>query len=70
MMNVLRSSLPEVRRVLPGLAGPTVMEVASDEDLVAVHAVVAEDRIYRLITRLKKAGARDILVVPIDRMVR
>ncbi|MDD1656743.1 MAG: ATP phosphoribosyltransferase [Methanomicrobiales archaeon] len=70
MMNVRRSSLARIRKVLPGLSGPTVMDVASDEDLVAVHAVVEEDRIYALITQLKRAGARDILVMPIDRMVR
>ena len=70
MMNVRRPALDAVKRVLPGLSGPTVMEVASSEDLVAVHAVVEEERIYRLIPLLKKAGARDILVVPIDRMVR
>jgi ATP phosphoribosyltransferase len=70
MMNVGRPALGKVKKVLPGLSGPTVMEVASSEDLVAVHAVVEEERIYRLIPLLKKAGARDILVVPIDRMVR
>jgi ATP phosphoribosyltransferase len=70
MMNVRRPALGKVRKVLPGLSGPTVMEVASSEDLVAIHAVVEEDRIYRLIPLLKKAGARDILVMPIDRMVR
>jgi ATP phosphoribosyltransferase len=70
MMNVGRPSLGKVKKVLPGLSGPTVMEVASAEDLVAVHAVVEEERIYRLIPLLKKAGAKDILVVPIDRMVR
>ncbi|MDD1667705.1 MAG: ATP phosphoribosyltransferase [Methanomicrobiales archaeon] len=70
MMNVRRPALGKVKKVLPGLSGPTVMEVASSEDLVAVHAVVEEDRIYRLIPLLKKAGARDILVMPIDRMVR
>ena len=70
MMNVKRPALGKVKKVLPGLSGPTVMEVASTEDLVAVHAVVEEDRIYRLIPILKKAGARDILVMPIDRMVR
>jgi ATP phosphoribosyltransferase len=70
MMNVKRPALGKVKKVLPGLSGPTVMEVASSEDLVAVHAVVEEDRIYRLIPLLKKAGARDILVMPIDRMVR
>lgn len=70
MMNVQRSAVSEIRTLLPGLSGPTVMEVASSEDLVAVHVVVAEDRIYRLISLLRKAGARDILVVPIERMIR
>jgi ATP phosphoribosyltransferase len=70
MMNARRSCLDEIRRVLPGLSGPTIMEVASSEDLVAVHAVVREEMVYGLITRLKKAGARDILVFPIERMIR
>jgi ATP phosphoribosyltransferase len=70
MMNVHRESLDEVRGILPGLSGPTVMEVASSENLVAVHAVVHEERIYRLINLLKRAGAKDILVMPIERMVR
>ena len=70
MMNVKRSSLDAVRRILPGLAGPTVMDVASAEGLVAVHAVVNEERVYALINQLKRAGARDILVMSISRMVR
>jgi ATP phosphoribosyltransferase len=70
MMNACRSCLDEIRDVLPGLSGPTIMEVASREDLVAVHAVVGEERVYGLITKLKKAGARDILVMPIERMIR
>jgi ATP phosphoribosyltransferase len=70
MMNVQRTSLDDVRRVLPGLSGPTVMEVASREDLVAVHAVVSEDRVYQLINLLKRAGAKDILVMSIERMIR
>jgi ATP phosphoribosyltransferase len=70
MMNVRRACLPDVKRVLPGLSGPTVMEVAASEDLVAVHAVVSEDRVYRLINLLKRAGARDILVMSIERMIR
>ena len=34
------------------------MEVASTEDLVAVHAVVSEERVYSLINALKRAGAK------------
>ena len=70
MMNVRRSSLENVRGVLPGLSGPTVMDVASSEGLVAVHAVVSEERVYSLINQLKRAGAKDILVMAIQRMVR
>ncbi len=70
MMNVHRSALSDVRQVLPGLSGPTVMDVASDENLVAVHAVVKEERVYQLINQLKQAGAKDILVMPIERIIR
>ncbi len=70
MMNVKRASLEKVKSVLPGLSGPTVMDVASTEDMVAVHAVVNEERVYALINALKRAGARDILVMSIERMIR
>ena len=70
MMNVKRDCLDAVRRLLPGLSGPTVMDVASSEGLVAVHAVVNEERVYMLINQLKRAGAKDILVMAIQRMIR
>jgi len=70
MMNVKREVLDAVKRVLPGLSGPTVMDVASSEGLVAVHAVVNEERVYMLINQLKRAGAKDILVMSIQRMIR
>jgi ATP phosphoribosyltransferase len=70
MMNVKRASLTAVKKVLPGLSGPTVMDVASSEGLVAVHAVVSEERVYMLINQLRRAGAKDILVMAIQRMIR
>ena len=70
MMNARRECLDAVRRVLPGLSGPTIMDVASSEGLVAVHAVVNEERVYTLINQLKRAGAKDILVMSIQRMIR
>ncbi len=69
MMNARRSCVEKVTSVLPGLSGPTVMEVASRDDLVAIHAVVDEERVYQLIHLLKRAGARDILVMSIERMI-
>ncbi|MFB6192014.1 MAG: ATP phosphoribosyltransferase [Haloarculaceae archaeon] len=68
MMNVPEGKLDAVKDVIPGLGGPTVMDVAGD-DAVAVHAVVDEDRVFEVITDLKAAGASDILVTEIERLV-
>ncbi|HWQ68299.1 MAG TPA: ATP phosphoribosyltransferase [Methanospirillum sp.] len=69
MMNVTRSGLDTIKDLIPGMSGPTVMEVASRPDMVAVHVVVDQDKVYQLINRLKQAGARDILVMSIERLI-
>jgi len=69
MVNVPEEALEEVKKILPGASGPTVMRVEAERPMLAVHAVVHEDEIYRIIGKLKKVGARDILVVPIERMI-
>lgn len=70
MMNVPEASLDAVRKKLPGMAGPTVLKVEASSPMCAVHAVVHERDIYRVINDLKEIGARDILIVPIERIVR
>ena len=69
MMNVPEAELETVKKVLPGMAGPTVMKVESDNSILAVHAVVDAASIFATVGELKKAGAKDILVVPIERMM-
>ncbi|AKB13754.1 MAG: ATP phosphoribosyltransferase [Methanosarcina thermophila] len=73
MMNVPEASLEAVKEVLPGMSGPTVMKVEpgklSEESILAVHAVVDADLIFTIVNKLKKIGARDILVVPIERIM-
>ncbi|MBP1910550.1 ATP phosphoribosyltransferase [Methanolobus bombayensis] len=69
MMNVPENKLETVKEVLPGMAGPTVMKVESDDSILAVHAVVDASSIFATVGELKKAGAKDILVVPIERMM-
>jgi ATP phosphoribosyltransferase len=68
MMNAPRDRLDEVREVIPGLGGPTVMDVAGGER-VAVHAVVDEREIYGTVADLQAVGASDILVTEIERLV-
>lgn len=69
MANVPKASLPNLRTLLPGVAGPTVMNIIGREDVVAIHAVTNEDEINGVITMLKSIGATGILVIPIERMV-
>ncbi len=69
MANVPRRSLAKVRAVLPGISGPTVMNLLGRPGWVAIHAVTEEDRINGLIPRLRALGAEGILVLPIERIV-
>ncbi len=69
MMNAPATSLERIRELIPGLSGPTVMPLA-DPSMIAVHSVVERATVWRLIPALKEAGARDILVVPIEKVVR
>jgi ATP phosphoribosyltransferase len=69
MANVPRSVLGQLSTLLPGVSGPTVMNIMGREDMVAIHAVANEDEVNGVITMLKGVGATGILVIPIERMV-
>ncbi|HIP58501.1 MAG TPA: ATP phosphoribosyltransferase [Archaeoglobus profundus] len=69
MMNVPGKVLEDVKKIVPGLKGPTVMKILSNEDLFAVHVVVHEDKLFEVLEKLKKVGARDILIIPIQRLI-
>lgn len=70
MMNVSKDNLQIIKDLMPSMTGPTVSEVLSDrEDTVAVQAVVDEEEVFDLVNKLKNSGARDILVVPIERII-
>ncbi|WP_457554883.1 ATP phosphoribosyltransferase [Candidatus Pyrohabitans sp.] len=69
MMNVPKAALEEIKRIMPGMAGPTIAEVAAAVPMYAVNAVVEEKEVYSIINRAKKLGARDILVLPIERII-
>ncbi|TQS83745.1 hypothetical protein A3206_02630 [Candidatus Methanomassiliicoccus intestinalis] len=69
MADVPVAVLDEVRTFLPGIDGPTVMNIAGRDDVVAIHVVIDKSQIYNTVNKLKKLGASGILIVPIDRMV-
>ncbi|HYI66539.1 MAG TPA: ATP phosphoribosyltransferase [Candidatus Limnocylindrales bacterium] len=69
MMNAPVEALERIRALIPGLSGPTVMPLA-DPAFIAVHSVVERSQLWRIVPALKEVGARDILVVPIEKVVR
>lgn len=69
MMNVKKENLDNVKKVMPAMTGPTISEVLSKEETVAVQAVIDEDVVFELVNDLRNAGAKDILVVPIERII-
>lgn len=69
MANVPRDQMPSVREVLPGLNGPTVIDILNGDSMVAVHAVVPASGVFRTIARLKALGAEGILITRIERLM-
>jgi len=69
MADVPRDVLEEMLEIVPGIEGPTIMNIMGREDMVAVHAVVDAPMVYETVARIKRLGGRGILIMPIDRMV-
>ncbi len=69
MANVPKSRLDEVRSVLPGISGPTIVDVLDSGEWAAAHAVVDADAVYQTISRLKALGAEGLLVTRIERLM-
>jgi len=69
MANVPRAVLQDVKEILPGLNGPTVIDIMNGGTFVAVHSVVPAASIYRTIAALKALGGEGILVTRIERLM-
>jgi ATP phosphoribosyltransferase len=67
-LNVPAQRLQAVTKMLPGMSSPTITRLARD-DMNAVEAVVPKRGVNTLIPALKAAGARDILELPISKIV-
>jgi len=67
-MNVPRSKLQEIMKILPAERSPTVSPLA-ETDWVAVEVIVTE-RIERdLVPQLKQAGATGIITYPLNKVI-
>ncbi len=69
MMNVPGERLIDVLSILPGMAGPTVAKVMSEKPMWEVYAVVSEEEVLKTVADAKRRGARDILILAIEKVV-
>ena len=67
-LNVPSAQLTAVTAMLPAMSSPTITALARG-DMNAVETVVPKRSVNTLIPALKAAGARDILEIPISKIV-
>ena len=67
-LNVSAAQLGAVADMLPAMSSPTITSLARG-DMHAVEAVVPKRGVNTLIPALRAAGARDILELPISKII-
>ncbi len=67
-LNVADAQLEAVTDILPAMSSPTITSLARG-DMHAVEAVVPKRGVNTLIPALRAAGARDILEIPISKII-
>lgn len=68
MLNVEREKLAEISDILPGMKSPTVTPLA-EEGWCSVQSVIDDKSFWSCIGKLKEAGAQNIIVLPIEKMI-
>jgi len=58
-----------ITSIIPGLKSPTIVPL-EDGSWSALHSVVEEGLFWTKIDALKKAGATDIVILPIEKIIR
>ena len=68
LINAPNKSINKISEILPVLKSPTVLPLAKD-GWSSIHSVINYEDFWNIIDKLKKEGAEDILVCPIEKMV-
>ncbi len=69
LLQTSRTSLDAVTRLLPGGPQPTLLPVAGQPDQLMLHALCAGEVSWRQLEEIKKAGAREMFVLPVEKML-
>ena len=69
LLNAPNDKINSISSILPVLKSPTVLPLAK-KGWSSLHSVINAEDFWEVIDKLKEAGAEDILVCPIEKMVR
>ena len=69
LLQTSRHSLDAVTRLLPGGPQPTLLAVAGQTDQLMLQALCAGEVSWRQLEEIKKAGAREMFVLPVEKML-
>ena len=68
LLNAPNDKINAISEILPVLKSPTVLPL-NKEGWSSLHSVINENAFWEVIDEIKDAGAEDILVCPIEKMV-
>jgi len=68
LLNAPNDKIESISSILPVLKSPTVLPLAQ-KGWSSMHSVINAEDFWEVIDQLKEAGAEDILVCPIEKMV-
>jgi ATP phosphoribosyltransferase len=69
LMQLPRAALDAITRLLPGAPLPTLTAVDGQPDQIVLQALCAGAVSWRQLEDMKRAGARDMLVLPVEKML-
>ncbi|HEY9132134.1 MAG TPA: ATP phosphoribosyltransferase [Dyella sp.] len=69
LLQASRGALDAVTRLLPGGPQPTLLPVAGQPDQFMLQALCAGEVSWRQLEEIKKAGAREMFVLPVEKML-
>jgi ATP phosphoribosyltransferase len=69
LLQTSRQTLEAVTRLLPGGPQPTLLSVAGQPDQLMLQALCAGEVSWRQLEEIKKAGAREMYVLPVEKML-
>ena len=68
VLNCREKDLPKIKKIMPALEAPTILPLAKKGEF-ALQSVATEKEFWAVLPKLKKAGAKDILILNVEKII-